>query len=252
MTSNIVDMADAPRTLPAEQLARTLFLQPTHECCECCAGYCPAAEVGQPWETTYEVTLGGIAYVGTSRVIVLAELVEVDSRGRTATPRAAQMYQVPATMPPLTNAPAPVYELDKLDLAGIERRADGDAQHLVHLYRAGRHIGWTARAQEGGYGVIRPDELEAVRRIAVAACCDLDQAVEAWHTAQPLIREKIAQALKAQAAVFDKRAFGSPLPWARPELPNELAGQAETMDRAAAIARGGSGDAGNAGRTPNT
>lgn len=182
------------------RLARALFAPLGHVCCECCDGFCLAMETaGDDWPVLLRLTVEGRDYISTPYVAVRADLVPLPEMGvlevSDVHPPAKLManYVTPAARPPLCDAPQNVEMADRFDRAGIELRADdsdpaappfkalernvADAKTIVHLYLRGEHIGWTARARTG----VRPSELERVRRVAEAACCDLTVAAEAYR-----------------------------------------------------------------------
>ena len=173
---------------------RLLFLGGTdrHTCCSCCAAYCPRVDMdpaeADDWVELFRVEVAGVAYLTDRYVAVRADLCEPVPEGVPVGPLKAQKdakangFVVPKEMPQATRERITAWTWDRIDLAGLTVRGDRvGKRRAIHLYRGNTHAGWAMPAKDG-FG-IRLDQLELIRRIAVAADIDLHSAERAMRAA---------------------------------------------------------------------
>ena len=119
------------------------------------------------------VVVGGRAYVGTPRAVVLesvAAMPAIFQLRDSDLQSPPQWMTIPGQLPPLSTLPQTPAHWARFESAGVELR--GDDPRGVHLYRDGQHIGWTTHHPDGA----TKDEMPVVMAMARASGCSLDQA----------------------------------------------------------------------------
>lgn len=161
--------------------APTLFRQEDCNCCDCCIGYCPGDDMPEKdrWDALFNFHVAGVEYVGDRRLMVRRDLlvgipedVPVIETGMVD----PEWATVPEAMPPTFTGKHTAKHFDRLDLAELDCRGDG---MVVHVYAGDEHVGWSTVAKPDAEAAISGDQLEKVRRIAVAASMHLNAAAVA-------------------------------------------------------------------------
>lgn len=167
--------------------AKVLFRTESHPCCDCCAGYCPEDDLPEKdrWDTLFAFKAAGVEYLGDRRIMVRRELL-------TGVPENVPVVETGMVDPDFAVAPASKPDafvgksvaghVDRLDLASLECR--GNDPKVIHIYAGDEHVGWTTVAKADAKHAITTDQLEQVRRIAVAARIGIHEAAVALATVQ--------------------------------------------------------------------
>ena len=132
------------------------------ECCQCCSGYCPAADIGidkpELPDPLRRVLMRGVEYVTDGRLMVLADRVELTSDPWPGSPvdvsgtAAAERMTVPDVEPGPSLRLLRPWRMACLLAAGLNIR-EGGANRPQHVYDGQECIGWLMPLKEGDGGL---------------------------------------------------------------------------------------------------
>lgn len=138
-----------------------------HVCCDCCAGYCPASDVGVDTLELWRVTINSSAYITDRYAAVRADLIEVDEGDRRFTwhdlPKSHE-WTVPEVEPGPSRQPLRPDIVERLLDCGIDiRQGEGGERERQHLFVGGEHVGWVMPCVGDYLGQITLDEVPRIR-----------------------------------------------------------------------------------------
>ena len=130
------------------------------ECCQCCSGYCPAADTGidkpELPAPLRRVLMRGVEYVTDGMLMVLADRVELTHDEWPGKPtdiskQSAERMTVPETEPGPSRRLLRPSRMACLLAAGLNIR-EGGVNRPQHVYDGQECIGWLMPLKEGGGG----------------------------------------------------------------------------------------------------